>query len=264
MRTAALAAALALLLALAAAAQDNDEGATIQGDRSSITTSTNIVPGGAWQLELGFNYGHERIGGRPTQTKFGLEAAVRVGLTDDFEVGFVSEPFVRLRGDVDDTNHGDFTLTAKWRFLKPSDGSWWPELALNPTLTLPVSKEPFGFDKTSGGVLLLASFALPGKLSVDFNGGMLALGQERPSGYLLQAFVGAGVSRDFAEGFTLFTDVVYTSRSERDGRDTVLLDGGVSYLATRNMALDASVVTSLAGQAPDWTVRAGVSVRFGK
>ena len=43
---------------------------------------------------------------------FGLEAAVRIGLTEAFEVGFMGEPLVRLRNEVDDTGHGDFMLIA--------------------------------------------------------------------------------------------------------------------------------------------------------
>ena len=264
MRAAALGLVLLLLLPPTAAAQDKDDEATIQPDRSGISTATSTVGAGAVQVEAGFTYGHERIGGRPTQTKFSLEAAVRVGLTNDLEVGFTSEPFVRLRGDVDDTNHGDFTLNAKWRFFKPAEGAPWPELALLPSVTLPVSGDPFGTDKTNVGALLLASFELPGHLGFDVNGGMFAIGQAQPSGYLLQAYVAAGLSRDLGDAVTRFTDLQYTSRDTRDGRDTVLLDGGVIYRPTRNVALDASVVTSLAGQAPDWTVRAGVSVRFGK
>jgi len=263
MRAAALAVVLALLSVAAAAAQDKDDEGEIQPDRASLTTSTNIVGAGAVQLETGFNYGHERIGGQPTRKQFSLEADLRIGLTDDLEVGFTSMPLVRLRGDVDDTNHGDFTLTAKWRFFKPAPGSPWPELAVYPSVTLPVSEPPFGSDKTNVGALLLASFELPWQLGLDLNAGMFALGQSRPSGYLLQAFVGAGLSRDLGP-FNVFTDVVYTSRDTRDGRDTVILDGGVAYWPARDVALDASVVTSLAGQAPDWTVRAGVSVRFGK
>jgi hypothetical protein len=262
MRTAALAAAL-LLLSVGAAAQDKDDVEPIQPDRSGASTSTNIVGAGAVQIETGFSYGHERLGGRPTQTRFGLETAVRIGLTDDLEVGVLAEPFVRLRGDVDDTGHGDFTLLAKWRFFKPAEGSPWPQLALLPSVTLPVTEEPFGSGKTDFGALLLASFDLPWQVGLDLNAGMYALGQRQPSGYLLQAFVGAGLSKDIG-AFTLFTDFVYTSRETRDERDTVILDGGVIYRPTRSVALDASVVTSLAGQSPDWTVRAGVSVRFGK
>jgi len=262
MRTAALAAAL-VLLSVGAAAQDKDDAEPIQPDRSSATTSTGIVGAGVVQIETGFNYGHERIGGRPTQTRFGLETAVRIGVTDDLELGVLGEPLVRLRGDVDDTGHGGFTLLAKWRFFKPAEGSPWPQLALLPSVTLPVTEEPFGSGKTDFGALLLASFDLPWQVGLDLNAGMFALGQRRPSGYLLQAFVGAGLAKDIG-AVTLFTDVVYTSRETRDERDTVILDGGVVYRPTRDVALDASVVTSLAGQAPDWTVRAGVSVRFGK
>ena len=260
MRALALALALALAPLVARAADEAD----IQPDRSGASTATEVVGAGAVQVETGFNYGHERRGGAPTQTRFGVEAAVRIGLTKDLEVGFISEPFVRLRGDVNDTGHGDFTLNAKWRFFDAPDGSPWPDLAILPFVTLPVTEAPFGSGKTDFGAILLASFDLPAQVSLDLNAGLAALGQRRPSGYLLQAFVGGGLSRDFGRTFTLFTDLVYTSREERDARDTVILDGGVIYRPARNVALDASVVTSLAGQAPDWTVRAGVSVRFGR
>jgi outer membrane putative beta-barrel porin/alpha-amylase len=259
----ALVVALALVL-LPLGAWADDEKDKIQPDRSGASTSTATVGAGAVQIEAGFNYGHERIGGAATQKRFGLEAAVRVGLTTTFEVGVLSEPLVRLRNDVDDTGHGDFTLNAKWRFFDPPEGSPWPSLAVLPFVTLPVTEEPIGSGKTDFGAILLASFELPWQLGLDLNAGLRVIGQTRPSGYLPQAFVGAGLSRDVAEGFTLFTDLVYTSREERDGRDTVTLDGGIVYRPARNVALDASVVTSLAGNAPDWTVRAGVSVRFGR
>lgn len=263
MRATALAVVLALLAATVAVAEDKDEDRLIEPDRASPTTSTNIVGAGAVQLETGFSYGHERSGGRPTQRRLGVEAAVRIGLTDDVEVGVVAEPLVRLRGDVDDTGHGDITLVAKWRFFKPAEGSPWPQLALLPSLTLPVTEDPLGSGKTDVGAVLLASFDLPWQLGLDLNAGLFAIGQNAPSGYLVQGFVGAGLSKDIG-AVTLFTDVLYTSRETRDGRDTVFLDGGVIYRLTRNLAFDASVVTALAGQAPDWTVRAGVSVRFGK
>ena len=263
MRRPALAAALVLLSTTAVAAQDESGADKIQPDRSSITTSATIVGAGAVQVELGFNYGHERIGGRPPQTRFGLEAAVRVGLTDALEISVNAEPFVRLRGDVDDTGHGDFTLLAKWRLFTPDEGSSWPRLSVQPSITLPVTEPPIGSGKTDVGAVLLASFDLPWQLSVDLNAGLFAIGQNRPSGYLVQALAGAGLSRDVGP-VTLFTDLLYTSPKVRDGRDTVQLDGGLMYYPARNVALDASVVTSLAGQTPDWTVRAGVSVRFPK
>jgi hypothetical protein len=62
----------------------------------------------------------------------------------------------------------------------------------------------------------------------------------------------------------LFTDLFYATRDERQGRDGLLLDAGVIWRPTPDVALDASVVTSLAGRGPDWALRGGVSVRFGR
>ena len=62
----------------------------------------------------------------------------------------------------------------------------------------------------------------------------------------------------------LFSDLSYASRDEHHGRSSLTLDAGVLWRPTPNVALDASVVTSLVGQGPDWALRAGVSVRFGR
>jgi hypothetical protein len=258
MRTLAIVLALALL-PLAAWAGDDDE---IEPDRSGLATSTATVPGGAVQVESGFNYGHERMRGGPTEKRFGLEASVRVGLTEALEVGVVSEPLVGLRGSVDATGHGEVTVQAKYRFL--GERAPWPSLGILPYVTLPVTEEPFGSGKTDAGLILLASLGLPWQLSLDANAGLAALGQSRPSGYLVQAFAAAGLSGDLGAALTLFGDLVYSSREARDARGTVLLDAGVIYRPVRRVALDASVVTALAGSAPDWTVRGGVSIRLGR
>ena len=54
---------------------------------------------------------------------------------------------------------------------------------------------------------------------------------------------------------------VAAARGDRYG---VVLDAGVLWRPTRDLALDLSAVTSLAGSGPDWLVRAGVSVRSGR
>ena len=95
-------------------AEDEDK---VEPDRASLSTGTNTVRRGAAQLEVGFNYGHERMAGAPTEKRFGLETALRVGVARGLEIGMSAEPLVRLRGPVDDTGNGDFTLLAKYRFF---------------------------------------------------------------------------------------------------------------------------------------------------
>ncbi len=260
MRRAALVLGL-LLLPLGAGAAEVEP---ISPDRAGAATGAATVGAGAVQLEAGVAYGRERIAASPTERRFGVELAVRVGLTERLDVGFTGEPVVVQRGEDSVTDHGDFSLTAKYRFLDAAEGSWLPSLAVLPFVTLPVNDPPLGSGKTDVGALLLASFGLPAHFNLDLNAGLVAVGQSRPSGYLLQGVVAAGLSRDLTERVTLFSDLLYASRDERDGRHHVSLDAGVMVRPTPAIALDASVVTTLAGSGPEWTLRGGVSVRFGR
>jgi hypothetical protein len=63
---------------------------------------------------------------------------------------------------------------------------------------------------------------------------------------------------------TAFGEIFYASRDERDGRDQVGLDAGVSWKIHPTFAVDVAIGTSLVGQLPDVFVRAGGSVRFGR
>jgi len=251
----------ALPLGVAWAAEEPEP---ISPDRAGAATGAATVGRRALQIEAGLVYERERIGGSPSDRRFTVEATLRAGVTERLEVRVMGEPLVHLRGAEDATDHGDFGLGAKYRFLDPAEDSWRPALALLPFVTLPVNEPPIGTGKTDFGSLLLASFALPAQVSLDVNAGLAAIGQTRPGGYLLQAIAAAGASRDVAERLTLFSDVFYTSRDERASRDSVVVDAGIIWRPTRDVALDASGVTSLAGPGPDWAVRAGVSVRFGR
>ena len=250
-------------ISLPLAARAGDELGPISPDRASASVSTSTVGRSVVQLETGVEYSYERIGGSPTQRQFSVQAAVRVGLTDRLELGVDGEPLVSLRGSDDVVNIGTLELDGKYRFFDGRPDSWLPSLGLRPFLKLPVAREPIDSGKTDFGLLVLASFVLPAGFSLDANAGMAGVGQSS-GGYLPQAQAALGLSRDVAETVALFTDLFYASRTDRDQRYGLGLDAGVLWRLTRNVALDASVVTSLAGQGPDWALRAGVSVRFGR
>ena len=260
----ALAAACAVTLVSVGTGWAVDQPEPISPDRAGSGTSAATVGRGAFQLETGLAYARESIAGSPPERRFTVEAAIRAGVTEQLELTIEAEPLVWLRGADDEIGPGNVALGAKYRFLDAREGSWVPALAWLPSAKLPVTDPPIGTGKADFRSLLLASFALPEQVSVDLNAGLAANGQRRPSGYLLQALVAATVSRDFADVWTLFTDVFYSSREDRDSRDSVQLDAGIVWRVARDVALDASGVTSLAGPGPDWAVRAGVSVRFGR
>ncbi|MBI2204569.1 MAG: hypothetical protein HYU41_12035 [Candidatus Rokubacteria bacterium] len=98
---------------------------------------------------------------------------------------------------------------------------------------------------------------------LDVNAGVAAIGQGRPSGYLIQALTSAALSLE-PGNTSPYIEIFYASRDAREGRDNLGLDVGVLYRLTKRVALDAAVETSVAGAGPDWALRAGVSVRFGR
>jgi hypothetical protein len=256
-------AAMGLVVVLPLTAWAADDPEPISPDRAGASVSANTVGRGVTQLETGLQYTHESIGGSPAQRRFSVQLAVRGGLTDNLELGVDGEPLVSLRGASDATNIGALTLNAKYKFFDAPSDSAWPTLGLQPFVKLPVASQPIDSGKTNFGLLLLASFDLPAEFSVDFNAGIAGIGQSS-GGYLAQAQAALGLARDVTKTLQLFSDLSFASRDERHGRSSLGLDAGVLWWATPNVAFDASVVTSLVGQGPDWGLRSGVSVRFGR
>lgn len=256
--------AAALTLALAPPAAARAEEGQVETDRPDVTNSAKTVPAGAFQIEGGVEYARSRTGGRPAERRFSVEVTVRAGLTERLEIQVGGEPLVHLRGAGDETDVGDVTLGLKYRVLDPSGGSAWPALGLQPFVKLPTAGAPIGSERADFRVLGLASFDLPARFGLDVNAGLAAVGQSRPSGYLVQALASASLSREIAEGLTPFLELFFASRGERDGRNRLGFDTGVVYLLTRRVALDAAIETSLVGQGPDYAVRAGLTVRFGR
>jgi len=250
-----------VVLPLTAWAADDLE--PISPDRAGTSVSATTVGRGVTQLETGLQYSRESIGGSPAQRRFSVQAAVRGGLTKDLELGISGEPLVSLAGSDDATNIGALQLDAKYLFYDSPPGSLRPTLGLQPFVKLPVADKPIDSGKTDFGVLLLVSFDLPLAFSLDFNAGMAGIGQSS-GGPLPQAQAALGVARDLSEMLNLFSDLFFASREERHGRSSLTLDAGVLWRLTPNVALDASVVTWLIGQGPDWAVSAGVSVRWGR
>jgi outer membrane putative beta-barrel porin/alpha-amylase len=250
------------LLAVAPAFAVDDD--YIDPDRPDTTNSANPVGKGRVQIESGAFYRRTSQGVVPAERRLSVEATLRIGVSEQLELRVDSEPIVHVDNRVDDTDVGDVFLGLKYRFLDARDGAWWPALALNPFVKLPVAQEPIGSGEIDAGLLLLASFALPLEFGLDVNAGAGLVGQNRASGHLVQARVSASLSRRLVDELFGFVEVAYSSRDEPEGRDALGLQTGVIWKLMRDLALDAAVSTSVFGTLPDFGVRAGVSVRFGR
>lgn len=258
----ALAAGVLVLLAAGPGCAANDD--VIDPDRPDTTNSANPVAKGRVQLETGAFYRRTSEGGAPAERRLSWETTLRLGIADNVELRVDAEPVVHVDNSRDETDVGDFSLGLKYRFLTTRQDAWWPALALNPFVKLPIAQEPIGSGETDAGLLLLASFDLPSDFTLDVNAGAVLVGQHRASGHVVQARASASLSRRLIGGLSGFVELAFASRDTREGRDGLGVQTGVIWRVTRDVALDTALSTSLAGAAPDFGVRAGVSVRFGR
>jgi hypothetical protein len=251
-----------LLLGAPAIALGND--GEIDPDRPDVSTSARPVGRGVIQLESGLDYTRTSLAASPAERRFAVQATLRIGLTDALEARLEGEPLVRLRGAEEATDVGDLVVGLKYQLFEPPKDSPWPTLGLLPFVKLPTGQSPIGSEEADGGLIGLASFALPGDVDLDLNAGVVALGQRNPGGILLQALVSTSLSYSLMKRLRSFAEFFFQTREEREGQDQAGIHAGLLYVITSSLALDASVRTSLIGQAPDYGLRAGLSVRFGR
>lgn len=247
--------ALLWLGATGAAAQD------INPDRPDLTTSAEVVPVGAVQIETGLEYGRTRVGGGPTERQLTVQGVLRAGLLPALEVSLEGQPFVWLRAGQEDHGSGDYAIGLKYRFYAPDDG---PALAVKPFLKLPVAREPIGTERTDVGALLLMTLGLSERLSLDANAGVAAVGQRRPEGYIAQGIASAALSWGLTERLTAIGELFFATRDAREERDGLFTTVALMYRPVPWMALDAGMRTTLTGRGPDWSAFLGLSVRLGR
>lgn len=208
------------------------------------------------QIENGFSYAKD--GSR----RSAYEVLGRVGLARDLELRIGAEPVVRLRNGERDTGFGDVTLGTKYRFLDEEGGR--PALALLPFVKLATANQPIGTDETDFGMSFIATRALPGGWTADFNVGAVGLGQPGSQKYRGQAFTSLALGRSITERLTAFGELAYRTREESGGPDFWNANFGVIYVVNPRVALDVAVAPGLNRAASDYVVRAGLTVLLGK
>lgn len=243
------------LVAVPAWGQQDD----VNPDRPGVSTSPQTVTRGALQLETGVEYSRERRAGEPNEHRTSVVALARYGIFDGLELRLALEPVVVLRGPGDATNVGDLVLGGKIRVLDGVYGSARPALSLLPTIKLPTAPDPIGSEKVDIGLAALVGWSL-GRFSLTGNAGIAAIGQD--NGYLVQGQLIGAVAWEAIDKLSLLGEVLWNSPEERHGDDFVGATAGASYRVTRDVAVDAAVIVSLAGRGPDYRVQTGITVRF--
>jgi hypothetical protein len=254
-----LCATLAFAPSVAAAEDD-----LIPTDRPSLSSSTVTVPPGALQIESGVNYSRSRLSHGQDQQQVLIDVLLRTGITNRLEARLDINPLVWLKDADTNIGFGDLTPALKYRFLDSPEGSWWPSLGVLPFVKLPTARSPIGSERVDFGCTALATFDLPWDLSLDVNVGLVGLGQSQGAAFLLQETVSASLTRQISNRWAMYGEIFYASPSERRSRDVVGFDTGVQFLVLPRVVLDMAAQVARGTPGPDFVIRAGLSVRFGR
>lgn len=248
-----------------AAAQEPGELVT---DRPDRTESAAAVGPGFVQLEVGWTF--RRFGGEGEEVRAHSlpETLLRVGLVERLELragfaGWSTERTETPEGAARRDGLGDVEVGAK---LVVSDARGaGPAVALLGSATLPTGQDGFGAPRVDPAFRLAAEHDLSPRVSLAVNAGVEWTSEEDPDGAL---DTGAGLLYTAALGLALTERLgafaeVFGSLEPKEGReDGHALDGGLTFLVSPNLQLDAAAGVGLSGAADDWFVGAGLSLRL--
>lgn len=226
-------------------------------DRPDFTESAATIAPRHVQLESGTTSSHE---GAAVATSFG-EVLVRAGLSSKLELRVGGNSFVRERADgVTTSGREDGSIGVKYAIVGEADGpSWRPAFSVIAHTTVPSGSTAFRTNHAQPEVKLIGAWSLSDRLGFSSN-----LNVARPhdglrsfTEYAASASFGYAVSERvgaYAEGFGF---------APQDGSNLITryVNGGLTFLFSPDVQLDARVGTGRAVKAGDWFAGVGIVVR---
>ncbi len=232
-------------------------------DRPDQTESTAIVPPGYVQLELG----NLLAGADSTEMLTIAPALLRIGVAPRVEArigfaGWVRTSVTRMASTSSESGIGSLDLGFK---VQVAEGNGLtPSVALLGKVLVPIGTEGVRAERADPGIRIAVSHVLSERVGVGYNVGVEASSVDRGDGTLATEAaapytlaVGVGLVERvgmFVEGFGSvgLSDGVASSH---------LFDAGFTLQLATNVQLDTSGGVRWAGDADDWFVGLGLSVR---
>lgn len=223
-------------------------------DRPGIGFSTSTVGSGAFVWEQGLPDGSRDSRDGATTTRWTANTLLRLGLSEHVEVqlGADSWSHLRVRDGGRDARHsgaGDGSIALKWA---PVPGSETTRVAFKAGATLPWGSAPLGDGGRDYDIGVTLAWALPREHS-------LAVYADRQWGDS-----GSGWAFSPSYGFPVSDAVsAYVEAGYGTGAQYMRAAGaGVTWMATRRLQLDASVLRGLDANTPDWHGGVGLALSF--
>lgn len=255
--------AAALLAGMAPGYAADEE--PLSTDRPDISEASVVVGPGRFQIETGVQQDYQR-GGRGTARVLTTPTLLRWGLDNRWEARLETDGYMQFRRSGSGSNAQTAGLSPlspgfKYHFQDPREGSSRPSLGVLMHVAVPTGSSQFRQHYFAGDLKLAADFEF-GAWSLGTNVGVL-VDRDDEGDTFAAGLATASLSRGLSERLRAFTEVALGGSASRPLTDSVILDGGFTYLLNPDTQLDVALGTDLSQRsAPDlyWTV--GLSRRF--
>lgn len=239
-----------ILMSVPVVAQTGDFDDPIQTDRPDQTETPALVPDGMFQIETGILYERSQRDTRMVHPT----VLCKYGVNDHVELRLITE---WTTGDADADASGINPVMLGMKLKLWDETGWVPTTSLIAHLTLPKVASPG----------LQATYYAP-----DFR---FSMQHSLPDGFGIGYNVGSRWDGFTAEPIFLYTFSVSKGLSNRWGtflevfgfapqQDTAwhMVDGGLTFLLTRDMMIDVSGGYGLTSDAPEFFTSVGFSFRI--
>ncbi len=241
-------------------------------DRPDFTESTEAIPVGRFQLEMGYTFTYDREDDVRTRDHTAPELLLRMGVVDNFELrfGWAGYSYTethdtarnsagrRVSDEVWDQGANDFELGFKLKIAE-QDGIR-PNLAILGGMTFPTGSSNISPGDVEPLLGLLWAYDLSDNAALA---GQFIVGTPVEDGrrYVQSAAsISLGVSLTERLGTYVEYFGIYHNTRESDCAHTV--NGGFTYLINNNLQVDIRAGAGLNEEADDFFAGAGLSWRF--
>ena len=264
-REAALLAATGLVAFASAPAHAQDEDYA-NPDRPGIADGSEVVGVKRFQIETGLQLELRNENGSKDRTLF-IPTLLRLGLTDKFEARIETNGYnwERTRDPGSDVMHTDgsapVSVGAKYQFIE-RQGAAQPSVGLIGRVFPPSGSGDFRTEHWTGDLRVAADWDFAPKLSLNPNVGVAFNEDDQGRPYTAALFA-MTLNFNPTKQLNLFIDTGEQFPERKNGRSSAIVDAGIAYLPTKDLQLDVSAGTRVAGDmAPHPFVSAGISKRF--
>ncbi len=241
-------------------------------DRPDFTESTEVVPAGHVQLEMGYTFTYDSDGKDRVLSHTAPELLLRISLSDRMELRIGWEGYTVEEDKFVGTTRGGRSVTREDSFDAASDLSlgmkmklfeqdgWRPHLGFIAGVSLPSGSREVSSGDVDPGFVLLWAYDLSDELSVAGNVGVSVPTENA------HRFVQASASLSLAVGLSdqwgAYVEYFGLYPNTDATHDAHFLNGGLTYLVHKDFQIDFRVGVGLNEEADDFFTGIGFSWRF--